>query len=91
MKSVGDCGVVVQLLQDLCRCLLNRLGFAWWARVYCSAEDVTYWLGPFVRRRSLRQSLVLFMADLRLEGSQHLKAQELRTCRREPLTYRGRP
>ena len=85
---------VVQLLQHLCRCLLNRLGCAWWARVHCTAEDVTYWLGPFVRRRSLRRALVLFMADLRMEameGQQHLKAQELRTGRREPLTYRGRP
>ena len=82
--------LVPHLLRDLYRSLLNRLGCAWWARIHNTAHDVTYWLGPFARRRSLRQSLTLFIADLQLEGQQDLTVEEVRTCRKEPFTYAGR-
>ena len=46
-----------------------------------------YWLGPFVRRRSLERHLLLFLRDLQLEGAQDVTAERLRYRRSEPLTY----
>ena len=46
-----------------------------------------YWLGPFVRRRSLERHLLLFPRDLQLEGAQGVTAQRLRCRCSEPLTY----
>jgi hypothetical protein len=68
------------------RSVANGLGLAWWARVETRQPDVTYWFGPYVRRRSLEAALPPFLADLRTEGVGDLQHALLRTRRGEPFT-----
>jgi hypothetical protein len=68
------------------RSIANGLGLAWWARVQTRDPDITYWFGPYVRRRSLEAALPPFLADLRSEGAADLQHTLLRTRRAEPLT-----
>ncbi len=64
----------------------NELGLAWWAKVDTMNPETTYWFGPFLTRRSLKNHLTTFLDDLVAEGSRS-NDQELIRCRRvEPLT-----
>ncbi|EDY39152.1 conserved domain protein [Cyanobium sp. PCC 7001] len=71
------------------RSCANGLGLAWWARVRTQSPDVTYWFGPFVRRRTLEAELPAFVEDLRAEAPASLEVELLRTRRGEPLTELG--
>ena len=73
------------LLWPVRRCA-NGLGLAWWARVSTQGPDVTYWYGPFVRRRTLETQLPAFLDDLRAESPAAMSHELLRTRRGEPFT-----
>jgi len=73
------------LLQPLRSCA-NGLGLAWWARVETRSPNVTYWFGPFVRRRTLETQLPAFLADLSSEAPGDMHHELLRTRRGEPFT-----
>ena len=68
------------------RSVANGLGLAWWARVETRSPDAVYWLGPFVRRRTLEAALPAFLDDLRSESPASMAHRLLRTGRREPFT-----
>ena len=68
------------------RAIVNALGIAWWARVETKQPSCTYWFGPFLTRKSLKNHLSTFEQDLSGEGA-HLISQRHFRCRRsEPLT-----
>ncbi|MFQ6537300.1 MULTISPECIES: DUF1816 domain-containing protein [Aphanothece] len=71
------------------RSIVNGMGLAWWARIQTTAPDVTYWFGPFARRRSLEAHLPGFLEDLRAEAPGSIDVALLRTRRGEPLTEPG--
>ena len=64
----------------------NKLGLAWWAKVETKGPDVTYWYGPFLTKRSLKDNLNLFLKDLTDEGSSNVNHTFIRCKRTEPLT-----
>tara|TARA_Y100001933_G_scaffold77526_1_gene78760 strand:- start:12365 stop:12583 length:219 start_codon:yes stop_codon:yes gene_type:complete len=64
----------------------NKLGLAWWAKVETKSPDVTYWYGPFLTKRSLKDNLNLFLKDLTDEGSSNVNHTFIRCKRTEPLT-----
>ena len=68
------------------RSIGNSLGLAWWARVETREPGVTYWFGPFLRKKSLSCRLPVFIEDLTLEGSQAIDHSFIRTRKAEPLT-----
>lgn len=68
-------------------CVANALGLSWWAKVRSEDPQLIYWVGPFLRRRTLEHNLLLFLRDLQLEGAQDLTAERFRCRRSEPLTY----
>ena len=68
------------------RSCANGLGLAWWARVETRSPEVTYWFGPFLRRRTLESQLAPFLSDLRAEGPASVEYTLERTRRTEPLT-----
>lgn len=71
------------------RSCANGLGLAWWARVESHSPNVTYWFGPFLRRRTLESQLVNFLGDLRAESPGQLDYTVVRRRRGEPLTEPG--
>jgi len=73
------------LLQPVRSCA-NGLGLAWWARVETRSPNVTYWFGPFVRRRTLEAQLPAFLTDLSSEAPGDMNHELLRTRRGEPFT-----
>ena len=64
----------------------NKLGLAWWAKVDTGIPSVTYWYGPFLTKRSLKENLKKFIDDLSEEGSRDIKHIIVRCNREEPLT-----
>ena len=68
------------------RSLGNSFGLAWWAKVETKHPDVTYWFGPFLTRRSLKERLSCFIEDLREESPQGISHTLIRCRRNEPLT-----
>ena len=68
------------------RSLGNGLGFAWWARVETFEPDVTYWFGPFLRKKSLDSHLTKFLLDLSGEGVRSVEHRHHRCRRVEPFT-----
>ena len=64
----------------------NTLGLAWWAKIETEKPFATYWYGPFLTKRSLNESLVLFVEDLSDEGSTNIKHSIIRCNKEEPLT-----
>jgi len=68
------------------RSLGNSFGLAWWAKVETKQPDVTYWFGPFLTRRSLKERLSCFIEDLTEESPQGISHTLIRCRRNEPLT-----
>ncbi len=69
------------------RSLGNSFGLAWWAKVQTANPTVTYWFGPFLRKRSLELKVGHFLQDLSNEGTPAIQ-HSLVQCRRiEPLTF----
>ena len=64
----------------------NKLGLAWWAKVETGVPSATYWFGPFITRRSLKENLEKFLYDLSEEGSEDIKHTIVRRKKEEPLT-----
>ena len=64
----------------------NSFGLAWWAKVETNKPNVTYWFGPFLTRRSLKDSLNGFIEDLSAESPQEINHSLIRCRRNEPLT-----
>jgi hypothetical protein len=71
------------------RSCANGLGLAWWARVETRSPDVTYWFGPYLRRRTLETQLPPFLSDINAEGVASLDYRDVRSRRQEPLTEPG--
>ena len=68
------------------RNLGNKLGLAWWAKIETANPKITYWFGPFLTKRSLKESVPSFIDDLTNEGSTVIKQSFLRCKKDEPLT-----
>ena len=51
------------------RNLGNKLGLAWWAKIETEQPDATYWYGPFITKRSLKENIPSFINELSEEGS----------------------
>ena len=64
----------------------NKLGLAWWAKIETANPKITYWFGPFLTKRSLKESVPSFIDDLTNEGSTVIKQSFLRCKKDEPLT-----
>ena len=64
----------------------NKLGLAWWAKVETGIPSSTYWYGPFLTKRSLKENLKKFLNDLSDEGSKDIKHTIVRRKKEEPLT-----
>ena len=64
----------------------NKLGLAWWAKIETQEPIATYWYGPFLTKRSLKENLVSFIEDLSDEGSKNIKHSIVRCNKEEPLT-----
>ena len=72
--------------KKLIRNLGNKLGLAWWAKVETKTPSTTYWYGPFLTKRSLKENLEQFLSDLSEEGSKDIKHKIVRCNKEEPLT-----
>ena len=46
----------------------------------------TYWFGPFITKRSLKENMPSFIKDLSDEGSKNIKHSLVRCKKEEPLT-----
>ena len=64
----------------------NKLGLAWWAKIETSQPVTTYWFGPFITKRSLKENISSFINDLTDEGSKNIKHTLVRCKKEEPLT-----
>ena len=64
----------------------NKLGLAWWAKIESENPSVTYWYGPFLTKRSLKENMPSFIKDLNDEGSTEIKHSIVRCKKEEPLT-----
>ena len=65
----------------------NKLGLAWWAKVDTVTPNATYWYGPFLTKRSLKENMPSFIDDLNDEGSTKIKHSIVRCKKEEPLTF----
>ena len=72
--------------KKLIRNLGNKLGLAWWAKVETENPFATYWYGPFLTKRGLKQNLTVFLGDLTKEGSKNIRHSIVRCNKEEPLT-----
>ena len=68
------------------RNLGNKLGLAWWAKIETQQPNITYWYGPFMTKRSLKENMLYFINDLSEEGSTNIKHTLIRCKKEEPLT-----
>ena len=64
----------------------NKLGLAWWAKIETQNPFATYWYGPFLTKRSLKENIVSFEKDLDAEGATGIKHNIIRCNKEEPLT-----
>jgi len=64
----------------------NKIGLAWWAKIETQSPFATYWYGPFLTKRSLKENLVAFENDLIAEGATGIKHNFIRCKKEEPLT-----
>ena len=68
------------------RNLGNKLGLAWGAKIDTAQPRATYWYGPFITKRSLKENMQSFIKDLSDEGSINIKHSLVRCKKEEPLT-----
>jgi len=71
----------------LIRNIGNKLGLAWWAKIETEQPNTTYWYGPFITKRSLKENMSSFINDLSEEGATNIKYNFLRCKKEEPLTF----
>ena len=64
----------------------NKLGLAWWAKIETDKPSITYWYGPFITKRSLKENMPSFIKDLSDEGDKNINHSLLRCKIEEPLT-----
>ena len=64
----------------------NKLGLAWWAKIETEDPIATYWFGPFLTKRSLKENTLSFISELNDEGSTKIKHSFVRCKKEEPLT-----
>ena len=64
----------------------NKLGLAWWAKIETQQPNTTYWYGPFITKRSLKENISSFTDDLSQEGAKNIKQSFVRCKKEEPLT-----
>ena len=64
----------------------NKLGLAWWAKIETNKPTATYWYGPFITKRSLKESIPSFVKDLSDEGTTDINYRFIRCKKEEPLT-----
>ena len=64
----------------------NKLGLAWWAKIVTDQPSATYWYGPFITKRSLKENMQSFIKDLSDEGSTNIQHSIVRCKKDEPLT-----
>jgi len=64
----------------------NKLGLAWWAKIQTEQPTTTYWYGPFITKRSLKENISSFISDLSDEGSINIEYSYIRCKKEEPLT-----
>ena len=64
----------------------NKIGLAWWAKIETDQPSGTYWFGPFITQRSLKENISSFIEDLTQEGSENIKYSLVRCKKEEPLT-----
>jgi len=69
------------------RNFINSLGLAWWARVQTCEPNATYWFGPFLTKRSLRNNLSGFVEELSGECTGSVSYSSIRCRKAEPLTF----
>ena len=72
--------------KNLIRNFGNKLGLAWWAKIETDQPSTTYWFGPFITKRSLKENMSSFIKDLSDEGSKNIKHSLVRCKKEEPLT-----
>ena len=65
----------------------NKLGLAWWAKIETELPKATYWYGPFITKRSLKENMQSFIKDLSDEGSTNIQHSLVRCKKEEPLTF----
>ena len=65
----------------------NKLGLAWWAKIETELPNATYWYGPFITKRSLKENMQSFIKDLTDEGSTNIQHSLVRCKKEEPLTF----
>ena len=65
----------------------NKLGLAWWAKIETNQPSGTYWFGPFITKRSLKENMSSFIQDLEDEGAENIKHSFVRCKKDEPLTF----
>ena len=70
----------------LSRNIGNKLGLAWWAKIETEYPNATYWYGPFITKRRLKENMFSFIQDLSDEGSTNIKHTLVRCKKEEPLT-----
>ena len=68
------------------RNLGNNLGLAWWAKIETEQPNSTYWFGPFITKRSLKENMSLCIKDLSDEGFANIRHSLVRCKKEEPLT-----
>ena len=64
----------------------NALGLAWWAKIETENPSATYWYGPFITKRGLKENMSSFIKELADEGSKNIKHSLVRCKKEEPLT-----
>ena len=64
----------------------NKLGLAWRAKIETDYPNSTYWFGPFITKRSLKENMSSFLKDLYDEGAKNIKHSLVRCKKEEPLT-----
>jgi len=72
--------------KKLIRNIGNKLGLAWWAKIETEDPCCTYWFGPFITKRSLKENISSFINDLSDEGTKNIKHSLVRCKKEEPLT-----
>ena len=87
-KSVQNLTRIADLFRSikLIRNFGNKLGLAWWAKIETEKPNVTYWYGPFITKRSLKENMPSFIQDISDEGSTNIKHSLVRCKKEEPLT-----